>query len=143
MLYEVITYNNTVTGDSGFVYPEFKGFYSRINWLKLNGKNNNGFTVYCHSDLTFLRMLTPIQPADPGKGALVTGFPTGDISFVKNIPAMGTKFMEAVESGPQGKNKTYFGNVDEPIVITSYSIHYTKLYELRGVHRVRQKLLHK
>ena len=110
-------YNNTITGDSGFVYPEFKGFYSRLNWLKLNGKNNNGFTVYCHSDLTFLRMLTPKQPADPGKGASVTDFPKGDISFVKNIPAMGTKFMEATESGPQGKNKTYFGNVDEPIKI--------------------------
>ncbi|WP_372772402.1 glycoside hydrolase family 2 TIM barrel-domain containing protein [Mangrovibacterium sp.] len=61
-------YNNTVTGDSGFVYPEFKGFYSRINWLKLNGKNNNGFTVYCHSDLTFLRMLTPPTTSRSGQG---------------------------------------------------------------------------
>ncbi|MCL7762530.1 beta-galactosidase [Polaribacter sp. Z014] len=110
-------YNNTVTGESGFVYPEFKGFFSSLNWVKLKGKQDNGFTVYCHSDLTFLRMLTPDQPADPKKGAIVTNFPKGDISFVKNIPAMGTKFMPASASGPQGSPKNYFGNVDEPIKI--------------------------
>ncbi|WP_276168422.1 glycoside hydrolase family 2 protein [Zobellia alginiliquefaciens] len=110
-------YNNTITGQPGFVYPEFKGFFSNLYWMKLNGKNNNGFTVYCHSDLTFLRMLTPEQPSDSGKGAAVTKFPQGDLSFVKNIPAMGTKFMPAEQSGPQGSSKKYFGNTDEPIVV--------------------------
>ncbi|WP_068472992.1 glycoside hydrolase family 2 protein [Saccharicrinis aurantiacus] len=110
-------YNNTITGESGFVYPEFKGFFSSLNWAKVNGNNNNGFTVYCHSDLTFLRMLTPDQPEDPGKGATVTEFPKGDISFVKNIPGIGTKFMKSEDSGPQGSDKNYFGNVDEPILI--------------------------
>ncbi|MFY0625008.1 MAG: beta-galactosidase [Reichenbachiella sp.] len=110
-------YNNTVTGESGWVYPEFKGFFSNINWVKLNGKSDNGFTVYCHSEFTFLRMLTPDQPAEPKKGATVNDFPAGDFSFVKNIPAIGTKFMPASSSGPQGSNKNYFSNVDEPIVI--------------------------
>ncbi|WP_299555927.1 glycoside hydrolase family 2 TIM barrel-domain containing protein [Seonamhaeicola sp.] len=110
-------YNNTITGESGWVYPEFKGFFSSIHWVKLHGKKDNGFTVYCHSDLTFLRMLTPDQPAEPMRGATVKEFPKGDISFVKNIPAMGTKFMPATSSGPQGSSKNYFGNVDEPIVI--------------------------
>jgi len=110
-------YNNAITGESGFVYPEFKGFFSSLNWAKVNGNNNNGFTVYCHSDLTFLRMLTPGQPEDPGKGATVTEFPKGDISFVKNIPGIGTKFMKSEDSGPQGSDKNYFGNVDEPILI--------------------------
>ncbi|NIJ46205.1 hypothetical protein FHR24_002689 [Wenyingzhuangia heitensis] len=110
-------YNDSATGEPGFVYPEFKGFFSSLNWVKLKGNNANGFTVYCHSDLTFLRMLTPKQPADFGRGAAVNKFPKGDISFVKNIPAMGTKFMEASQSGPQGSLKKYFGNVDEPIVI--------------------------
>ena len=110
-------YNNTVTGESGFVYPEFKGFFSSLNWVNVKGSKDNGFTVYCHSDLTFLRMLTPDQPADPKKGATVTDFPKGDISFLKNIPAMGTKFMPAIASGPQGSPKNYFGNTDEPILI--------------------------
>ncbi|WP_282136766.1 glycoside hydrolase family 2 protein [Seonamhaeicola maritimus] len=109
-------YNNTVTGESGWVYPEFKGFFSSVNWVKLRGKKENGFTAYCHSDLTFLRMLTPEQPAEPMRGATVAEFPKGDISFVKNIPAMGTKFMPATASGPQGSAKNYFGNVDEPLV---------------------------
>ncbi|TYA78362.1 glycoside hydrolase family 2 protein [Seonamhaeicola marinus] len=110
-------YNNTVTGESGWVYPEFKGFFSSLNWMRLYSKSSNGFTVYCHSDLIFLRMLTPDQPAEPKRGATVSNFPKGDISFVKNIPAMGTKFMPASSSGPQGSVKHYFGNVDEPIEI--------------------------
>ena len=109
-------YNNTMTGHNDFVYPEFKGFFSNINWVKLKGKKDNGFTVYCHSDLTFLRMLTPEQPEDPGRGATVANFPKGDISFVKNIPGIGTKFMPSEASGPQGSVNNYFGNVDEPLV---------------------------
>ena len=110
-------YNNTVTGESGYTYPEFKGFYSNLIWLHLYGKQNNGFRVYCHSDFTFLRMLTPAQPKDPVKGATVTHVPEGDISFVKNIPAIGTKFMLPSSTGPQGSESHYFGNIDEPITI--------------------------
>lgn len=110
-------YNNTVTGESGFVYPEFKGFFSSLNWLKLKGKKDNGFIVYCHSPNTFLRMLTPKQPLAPQKGATVKDFPEGDISFVKNIPAIGTKFKEANKLGPSSHQVHYFGNNDEPIKI--------------------------
>ena len=110
-------YNNTITGETGLVYPEFKGFFSNLYWAKVEGRNNNGFTVYCHSPYTYLRMLTPAQPADPGKGATVTNFPEGDISFVKNIPAIGTKFQEANLTGPHGNSENYFGNDDDPIVI--------------------------
>ncbi|WPR71142.1 glycoside hydrolase family 2 TIM barrel-domain containing protein [Flavobacterium sp. NG2] len=112
-------YNNTVTGESGFVYPEFKGFFSSLYWATVKGKNNNGFTIYCHSPHTFLRMLTPQNPTpkeDP-KGRLSPKFPQGDISFVKNIPAIGTKFQEGDKMGPQGNSENYFGNDDEPIVL--------------------------
>ncbi|WP_111708198.1 glycoside hydrolase family 2 protein [Lutibacter citreus] len=110
-------YNNTITGESGFVYPEFKGFFSSLNWVKVKGNNNNGFTVYCHSDHTFLRMLTPEQPLNAQKGATVKDFPVGDISFVKNIPAIGTKFQEPYKLGPQSNPEHLFGNDDEMIVI--------------------------
>ncbi|MDV7185914.1 glycoside hydrolase family 2 TIM barrel-domain containing protein [Lutibacter sp. TH_r2] len=110
-------YNNTITGESGYVYPEFKGYFSSIYWAKLRGNNNNGFNVYCHSNHTFLRMLTPEQPADVLRGASVTKFPSGDISFVKNIPPIGTKFKEIGEMGPTSNAEMIFGNDDEPIVI--------------------------
>lgn len=110
-------YNNTVTGESGFVYPEFKGFYSSLYWVKVKGKNNNGFTVYCNSENTFLRMLTPQQPKEDPKQRVSPIFPKGDISFVKNIPAIGTKFQTGDKMGPQGNSENYFGNDDEPIII--------------------------
>lgn len=110
-------YNNTVTGESGFVYPEFKGFFSSLYWAKVKGKNKNGFTVYCHSPHTFLRMLTPKNPSGDPKGRVSPKFPIGDISFVKNIPGIGTKFQKPDSMGPQGNSENYFGNSDEPIVI--------------------------
>ncbi|MEM9220134.1 MAG: beta-galactosidase, partial [Cyanobacteria bacterium P01_F01_bin.150] len=118
-------YNNTVTGETGeyeFVYPEFKGFFSSLNWVKLKGKKGNGFTVYCNSKNTYLRMLTPKQPfvpegGDPIRGAKGPDFPKGDISFVKNIPPIGTKFKEPHKIGPTAYDQVhYFGNDDQPVV---------------------------
>ncbi|WP_139062135.1 glycoside hydrolase family 2 TIM barrel-domain containing protein [Ochrovirga pacifica] len=118
-------YNNTVTGQAGgeyeFVYPEFKGFFSNLYWSKVKGNHNNGFTVYCRTPHTYLRMLTPEEPKDNKKGAakrkVHPAFPTGDISFVMNIPGMGTKFQFAESTGPHGNSEHYFGNDDEPIVM--------------------------
>lgn len=112
-------YNNTVTGKSGFVYPEFKGFFSSLYWVEVKGKNENGFKVYCNSTNTFLRMLTPENPVkseDP-KGRVSPKFPEGDISFVKNIPSIGTKFQTGDKMGPQGNSENYFGNDDNPMII--------------------------
>jgi len=70
-------YNNTVTGESGFVYPEFKGFFSSLYWAKIKGKNQNGFTVYCNSANTFLRLLTPQQPKEDPNHRVSVDFPEG------------------------------------------------------------------
>jgi len=110
-------YNNTVTGESGFVYPEFKGFFSSLYWSKVKGNNNNGFTVYCRTPHTYLRMLTPQKPAGDDKGRLSPAFPEGDISFVMNIPGIGTKFQDPETMGPHGNPEYYFGNDDQPIVL--------------------------
>ena len=110
-------YNNTITGETEYVYPEFKGFFSSLYWVKVKGKNDNGFTVYCNSEYTFLRMLTPENPSeDPNKRVSIE-YPEGDISFVKNIPGIGTKFQKPDTMGPQGNSENYFGNSDEPIQI--------------------------
>ncbi|MGY6649721.1 glycoside hydrolase family 2 protein [Wenyingzhuangia sp. IMCC45574] len=113
-------YNNTVTGQAGedqFVYPEFKGFFSSLYWSTIKGNNNNGFTVYCRTPHTYLRMLTPEQPKQNKKGKLHPTFPKGDISFVMNIPGIGTKFQFSDSTGPHGHKEHYFGNDDEPIVM--------------------------
>lgn len=110
-------YNNSITGIPGAVYPEFKGFFSNLYWAQLKGKNNNGFTVYCHSPFTYLRMLTPVRPDGDERGRVTVNFPQGDISFLKNIMPIGTKFQEPVTMGPHSNPENFFGNDDEPMII--------------------------
>jgi hypothetical protein len=57
--------------------------------------------VATEDDALFLRMLTPNNGKDPRHAA--APFPAGDISFLKGIPPIGTKFNPAAELGPQGQ----------------------------------------
>jgi hypothetical protein len=93
------TYNNTVTGESGFIYPEFKGYHSNMYWVKIQAKNSSGFKVYIHNNDIFLRMLTPRVPKFPRNTTIF--YPKGDISFLHGISGIGTKFTDAPASGPQ------------------------------------------
>ncbi len=90
-------YNNTVTGESGYIYPEFKGYHAETYWAEVKGKQQNGFTVYVSSDDVFLRMFTPQPPAQPAKTAME--YPPGNISFLQGINSIGTKFDNL--QGPQ------------------------------------------
>lgn len=92
-------YNNTITGDSGYVYPEFKGYHSEVYWAKIEGKGVPDFKVYIQSKDIFLRMLTPAEPKSPAKTKME--YPKGDISFLHSINAIGTKFTDPASSGPQ------------------------------------------
>ncbi|WNH13064.1 glycoside hydrolase family 2 TIM barrel-domain containing protein [Thalassobellus suaedae] len=92
-------YNNSITGESGYLYPEFKGYHSNIYWAEIQGKETPGFKVYVQSNDIFLRMLTPENATDPGETKME--YPSGDISFLNGINAMGTKFKDASASGPQ------------------------------------------
>ncbi len=110
-------YNNTITGYSGFVYPEFKGFFSSLYWAELKGKDDNGFKVYCHTPHLYIRVFTPDKPeAFPRGNPVLDAFPAGDISFVYNIPGMGTKFQAPNQTGPHGSEINYHGNFDEPLI---------------------------
>ncbi len=92
-------YNNTITGHSGFDYPEFKGYYSNLYWARITDLQDRHFTVYSHTDDLFLRLFTPEEAPQPA-GTAVT-HPPGDLSFMLGIPAIGTKFKNAEELGPQ------------------------------------------
>lgn len=95
-------YNNTITGHSGFEYPEFKGYHANLYWASFKDHNDNQFKVYSHTEDLFLRLFTPDEAPDPAGTALE--HPAGDISFMLGIPAIGTKFKEAGELGPQSRD---------------------------------------
>jgi hypothetical protein len=97
-------YNNTVTGESGYIYPEFKGFHAGIYWADIKGKRDNGFTVYVLSNDIFLRMFTPQAPLQPAK--TVMDYPPGAISFLHSINSIGTKF--DMQQGPQAAPTQFY-----------------------------------
>lgn len=92
-------YNNTVTGESGYIYPEFKGYHANTYWARMEGREVPDFTVYVHSDDIFLRLFTPKEPQKPEHAKMI--YPEGDISFLHTINGIGDKFMEAPRLGPQ------------------------------------------
>jgi len=113
-------YNQTITGKSGFEYPEFKGYHADIYWAEIKTKNTPGFKVYVKSNDVFLRMLTPDQSED-GRTTIVK-FPSGDISFLHGINSIGTKFTRSSILGPQSseylfnEKRTYGGKLRMNIV---------------------------
>lgn len=98
-------YNNTITGHSGFDYPEFKGYYSNLYWAKIRDRNEHDFTVYTQTPDLYLRLFTPEEAPDPARTTVQ--HPSGDLSFMLGIPAIGTKFKEAKELGPQSGDYHY------------------------------------
>ncbi len=97
-------YNNTITGYSGFEYPEFKGYHANVYWAEIKGKNSPDFKVIVHSNDIFLRMLTPVDGLEPRSS--VIDYPKGDLSFLHAITPIGTKFKPIEDLGPQ--SSTYF-----------------------------------
>ena len=116
------SYNNTITGWSGWQYPEFKGFYQAPRWLQL-GTSVGTITIEpCR--VGYVQVLRPELP--PGKllaKSLVT-FPEAGLAFLNAIPAIGNKFHSARETGPHaqpaiangpfgGEVRFYFGKLPE------------------------------
>lgn len=100
-------YNNTVTGESfeNLVYPEFKGYHANVYWLTLES-DSIPFTVYSESDGLFFRVFTPKEPIHRRNGEdTMHPFPTGDISFLYDIPAMRSG-KSIPELGPKSQPST-------------------------------------
>lgn len=109
-------YNNTVTGESGYVYPEFKGYHSNLYWLRLQNKQTPDFTIYVHTDDIFLKLFTPQEPARPERAKMV--YPEGDLSFLHIINGIGDKFLEPEKLGPQSN----------PVLFNKERLHLGKLH---------------
>lgn len=98
-------YNNTITGQGIVVYPEFKGYYSNLHWMRLL-TSGQPLTIVCASEDVFLRLFTPAPPAHPYN--TVPAYPAGDISFMHGIPPVGTKSQKAEAMGPMGQKNMYY-----------------------------------
>lgn len=99
------SYNNTITGNSGFIYPEFKGYYSQFYWCRLLEPDGRSFTVFSHTPDLFLRLFTPGEAPDPARTTVL--HPAGDLSFMLGIPPIGTKFKNPELLGPQSREYYY------------------------------------
>ncbi|PBQ31340.1 glycoside hydrolase family 2 [Sphingobacteriaceae bacterium] len=80
-------YNNTQTGYSPMIYPEFKGYYGDITWMEFNTVEGK-FYVASQDTGLYVRLfdfygLTGIKNFPE--------LPVGNISFLDCIPPMGTK----------------------------------------------------
>lgn len=113
-------YNNTVTGSDydHLIYPEFKGYYSHFYGLKLHTEEGS-FRIYSEIPDLFLRLYTPAEPEEVA-GGVYPSFPGGDISFLYEIPAIGTKFKKADRLGPsghQGEITSRNGDENDPMIL--------------------------
>jgi hypothetical protein len=95
-------YNDAVTGAGPWTYPEFKGYFDRVRWVRLE-TTEGPITAIIQQDDLFLQMLTPKFPDKTLAGLTAPPFPSAGISFLHAIPGMGSKFISAENSGPQGR----------------------------------------
>jgi hypothetical protein len=97
-------YNNTVTGET-WDYPEFKGYYANFYAVQIQSKELP-FTIVSATNNLFLHLFTP-QTAKFAKGGVSPAFPSGNISILNGISAIGTKFTKPEVEGPQSQKNEY------------------------------------
>ncbi len=102
-------YNNTITGESfnNLIYPEFKGYHGNLYWATLE-TTESPFTVISETPNLYFQLFKPDKPKHVA-GGVYPPFPEGDISFLYEIPAIGTKFKQAEKLGPKSQKGIYSG----------------------------------
>lgn len=95
-------YNDTITGYSGWVYPEFKGCFAGVRWLELETREGT-ITTVVHTDDLYVQVLTPSFPPAELQKASAIQMPQAGLAFLHVIPAMGEKFQPAETHGPQSQ----------------------------------------
>ncbi len=95
-------YNNTITGYSGWQYPEFKGCFANVRWLQL--ETTEGLITVVPENIPYVQVLTPEQPPDNLVGKTKVNLPQCGLGFLHAIPPIGTKFKPAAASGPQSQS---------------------------------------
>lgn len=100
-------YNNTITGESfnKLIYPEFKGYHGNLFWAILETTESD-FTVISETPNLYFRLFTPGKPQYVA-GGTYPPFPNGDISFLYEIPGIGTKFKIEDQLGYKSQKGTF------------------------------------
>jgi hypothetical protein len=96
-------YNNTQTGAYPFFYPEFKGYFANFTWMDLSTAQGK-ILMACEDSNLFLRLYDFYGITGPKS---YPELPTGDISFLDCIPALGSKLATGLTTdasvyGPAG-----------------------------------------
>ena len=94
-------YNDAITGER-WDYPEFKGYYANFYGARLKTTDGD-FTMLSATEDLFLRLFTPSRPKTANNENTLPIFPAGGISFLNDIPAIGTKFQKPEVLGPQSQ----------------------------------------
>ena len=92
-------YNEGIAGES-WEFPEFKGYFSDIQWLTLGAYDQEVHFSVATPDI-FARVMQPEDGVRPDNTVGLTY--DGEISFLHRINAIGTKFHAAYNMGPQGE----------------------------------------
>lgn len=113
-------YNNTITGESfnNLIYPEFKGYHGNLYWATLE-TTESPITIISETPKLFMQLFTPGKPQHVA-GGTYPPFPDADISFLYEIPGIGTKFQKAEVMGPNGQKGEYgghWGDENPPITL--------------------------
>ena len=98
-------YNNTHTGYSAHIYPEFKGYYGDVSWMELSTVEGKLYIASKDSGL-FVRLFDFYALSSANKPH--PELPTGNISFLDCIPPIGTKLATGLNTntkalGPQSE----------------------------------------
>ena len=95
------TYNNTITGESfnELIYPEFKGYHGKLYWLTLE-TTEGPFRIISGTPNLYFQLFTPGKPK-LAAGGIYPPFPEGDLSFLYEIPPIGSKFRQPAQMGAQ------------------------------------------
>jgi Glycosyl hydrolases family 2, TIM barrel domain/Glycosyl hydrolases family 2, sugar binding domain/Glycosyl hydrolases family 2/Beta galactosidase small chain len=105
-------YNDTHTGYSAHIYPEFKGYYGEVNWMELSTVEGKFYIASKDSGL-YVRLfdfhaLSAATKPHPD-------LPIGNISFLDCIPPIGTKLATGLSTntkmlGPQSESNHVSGS---------------------------------
>jgi len=100
-------YNNTITGWRDWIYPEFKGCFANVRWLRLD--TAEGPITVVPENVPFVQVLTPEFPPAKLAGNTIAPLPVCGLGFLNAIPPIGSKFQAADVVAPSGERSVAHG----------------------------------